>query len=96
MPLAKKIRFVAQKMHQLFENRKQPKKKVTIMLNDATYMAEELLHFWESIPFIPTTGMFRYCTDHNKLTKATSACGTGSLARTNCGTLTPAGSSVAL
>lgn len=30
------------------------------------------------------------------LTKATSACGTGSLARTNCGTLTPAGSSVAL
>lgn len=60
-------------------------------------MAEELLHFWESIPFIPTTGI---CLDtvqtRTILTKATSDCGTGSLARTNCGTLTPAGSSVAL
>lgn len=39
------------------------------MLSEATHMAEELLHFWESIPFIPITGMFRYCTDHNNTYK---------------------------
>ena len=68
------------------------------MPSDATHMAEELLHFWKSLPFIPTTGMLRYSSLQSTtiLTNATSACGTGSLARTNCGTLTPAGSSVAL